>query len=341
MSAPHDTPSGGGDGVRAVHGAVLRDLSHDMRSPLNAIGGFAELLMADADPATAGLLQEIVTSARSLTLLADAVLDLGRLADGTLVPARRPVMLGEVVEEVADLIGPRGTVAMAPGSDIELLVDPEILARCFATVLRSPAKAGLGTIVRAEPVGSGAEVGLDWSADGEARCAPTALDRARAIGLASVHGATLGWVGEPRSTGATLTIPALDGTDRRRVLYVEDDAAGRALMQSLAARLPGLDLVIVDSLEDARRALATCAFDAVVLDLVLPDGSGLELVQTLRRRMPEAAVAVLTADDRTSTREAVDAARPDAYFTKPTDLGALTDFLRIGRPMRVESVARP
>lgn len=63
-----------------------------------------------------------------------------------------------------------------------------------------------------------------------------------------------------------------------RVLIVEDEAVLRQSMATyLAAR--GLAVAAASNLADARAALASGAFDAVVLDVGLPDGDGLDLLE--------------------------------------------------------------
>ena len=57
------------------------------------------------------------------------------------------------------------------------------------------------------------------------------------------------------------------------------------------------EFVPADSLAEARRLLAEQSFDLVLLDLGLPDGNGLELVDELQRQRPGLPVAVLSASE--------------------------------------------
>jgi two-component system KDP operon response regulator KdpE len=71
-----------------------------------------------------------------------------------------------------------------------------------------------------------------------------------------------------------------------RVLLVEDDALNQALVRAILTRatdpvLREADLVVAGSLAEARAALAGGAVDVVLLDMRLPDGSGLELAAEL------------------------------------------------------------
>ena len=66
----------------------------------------------------------------------------------------------------------------------------------------------------------------------------------------------------------------------RRILVIEDDPAQRSMIRQL---LGGADLEIieVDSAEEASRQLAAATFDCMILDLSLPDATGLELLERM------------------------------------------------------------
>ncbi len=66
-----------------------------------------------------------------------------------------------------------------------------------------------------------------------------------------------------------------------RILAIEDDPV---LLDGLKAGLGLLGATVdtVSSCADGYAALGTTTFDAIVLDLMLPDGSGLDLLRTIR-----------------------------------------------------------
>jgi DNA-binding response OmpR family regulator len=69
--------------------------------------------------------------------------------------------------------------------------------------------------------------------------------------------------------------------DAARILLVEDDPVVRAfLADNLTA--DGYDLLVADTLRDALRLLEYNRPDVAVLDLALPDGSGLDLIRRIR-----------------------------------------------------------
>lgn len=116
-------------------------------------------------------------------------------------------------------------------------------------------------------------------------------------------------------------------SDRGRVLIAEDDASLRLVMQR-ALEQAGLGVEGVDRLEAARRRLESEAFGAVVTDLRLPDGSGLELAREARRAGGSTPVILVTAyTDLDAAVGAFDAGAFD-YLPKPFDLDELVALTR-------------
>ena len=116
-----------------------------------------------------------------------------------------------------------------------------------------------------------------------------------------------------------------------RILVVEDDPI---LSDGLKAGLGmfGATLDVVANCADGRAALATSEFDALVLDLMLPDGSGLDLLAHMRAGGDLTPVLLLTALDEISDRVKGLDAGADDYLGKPFDLDELGARLRaIGR----------
>ena len=112
-----------------------------------------------------------------------------------------------------------------------------------------------------------------------------------------------------------------------RILILEDDVIlSNGLMAGLA--LHGMAADCVDTCEDAITSLATTAFDATVLDLMLPDGSGLSVLRHLRSRDNAIPVLVLTARDGVGDRITGLDQGADDYMAKPFDLDELAARLR-------------
>jgi CheY-like chemotaxis protein len=77
-------------------------MSHELRSPLNAILGFAQLMESDPEPATAAQAQsiaQILSSGWHLLKLINEILDLAKVESGQVPLSREPVSLAEVMLE--------------------------------------------------------------------------------------------------------------------------------------------------------------------------------------------------------------------------------------------------
>lgn len=112
-----------------------------------------------------------------------------------------------------------------------------------------------------------------------------------------------------------------------RVLLIEDEAdIADALTRFLRAQGHAVDHA--PDLDTARAALEVAAFDAILLDLALPDGFGLTLLREQRHRGNRVPVIIATARDQISERIAGLDAGADDYVVKPYDLAEIEARLR-------------
>jgi two-component system, OmpR family, response regulator len=112
-----------------------------------------------------------------------------------------------------------------------------------------------------------------------------------------------------------------------RVLVVDDEATLSDLLQ-MALRYEGWDVRTAADGLSAVRTARDFAPDAVVLDIMLPDLDGLEVLKRLRASAPEVPVLFLTAKDAVEDRVAGLTAGGDDYVTKPFSLEELVARLR-------------
>ncbi len=116
-----------------------------------------------------------------------------------------------------------------------------------------------------------------------------------------------------------------------RLLLVEDDPMlGAALKAGLQQDGHAVDWVRgADDADTAWIAAGkAAAYDAVVLDLGLPDGSGIDLLKRARQRRIATPVLIATARDRVADRIVGLDAGADDYMVKPIDLDELAARLR-------------
>ncbi len=111
------------------------------------------------------------------------------------------------------------------------------------------------------------------------------------------------------------------------ILLVEDD---RMLGDAVAAALrqDGWDVARAEDAGAAKTALIDHAFAAVLLDLGLPRGSGLDVLNALRQRYDTTPVLIVTARDQLSDRVRGLDAGADDYIVKPFQTDELCARLR-------------
>jgi len=116
-----------------------------------------------------------------------------------------------------------------------------------------------------------------------------------------------------------------------RVLLVEDEPHLGAAVQE-HVRQAGHAVDWFQRLDLADAALRAVPYDALLLDLHLPDGKGLDFLRALRGRQDGIPVVILTARDMVSDRIEGLKAGADDYLVKPFDLDELN--------ARLQAVAR-
>lgn len=108
-----------------------------------------------------------------------------------------------------------------------------------------------------------------------------------------------------------------------RILLIEDTTdLGDAIREQIAADGHAVDWVT--RLKQADACLLTTPYDLILLDLMLPDGRGLDFLHRLRAAGNTVPVIILTALDQVSDRIAGLNAGADDYLVKPFDLSELS-----------------
>jgi two-component system KDP operon response regulator KdpE len=107
-----------------------------------------------------------------------------------------------------------------------------------------------------------------------------------------------------------------------RLLHVEDEALNRALLRAVLQRAtdPRLRSALLrdaETLAEARAILGDHDVDLVLLDVRLPDGSGLDLVREIKATDPDLGVVVMSASVLPEEREEAMRAGCDAFIPKP------------------------
>jgi len=114
-----------------------------------------------------------------------------------------------------------------------------------------------------------------------------------------------------------------------RVLLVEDHAVLRGALAFMLGREADLTVVAeAGSLAEARTVLAGASVDVALVDLNLPDGSGLEILVEIRHRNPRAAAVMLTGSVRPESQALAVAAGAAGFLHKSTDMATIATAIR-------------
>ena len=123
-----------------------------------------------------------------------------------------------------------------------------------------------------------------------------------------------------------------------KVLIVDDD---KAFLQILAERMQnrGMEVSTADSAAAALKMLEKETYDAVLLDLMMPEMGGIEALQVMRKKQPEIQVIFVTGHP--SVSKGVEAMKLGAmdFIPKPVDMNELTEKIhqaKAGRMILVE-----
>ncbi len=128
--------------------------------------------------------------------------------------------------------------------------------------------------------------------------------------------------------------------DAPHLLVVDDDTRIRNLLKQYLAE-NGFRVTVAGTAAEARRKLAGLEFDLIVLDVMMPGESGVDLTRSLRaeRNLP---ILMLTALSETESRIAGLEAGADDYLPKPFDprelILRINNILRRGGPQAVPKV---
>ena len=112
-----------------------------------------------------------------------------------------------------------------------------------------------------------------------------------------------------------------------QTLIIDDDPVSREALLKIV-RLTGVQATAAVSVCEGLEALKFSPHN-VILDLMLPDGSGIDILRRIRQSGLPTRVALLTGADKDMIEDA-ESLKPDAVFAKPVDLRQLLDWLKAG-----------
>ena len=110
------------------------------------------------------------------------------------------------------------------------------------------------------------------------------------------------------------------------VLVVDDEAT---VLRNVARSLhrAGFDVLTAMNCESAWLALNSRRVDALCLDIMLPDGNGLDLLEEIRRIAPDLPTIVISSTTRTEARSRAADLGVQHFLPKPFSLASLKEVL--------------
>jgi signal transduction histidine kinase/DNA-binding response OmpR family regulator len=297
--------------------------SHELRSPLTSIKGFVELLersSGEMSDRQREFVEIILKSTDRLVELVNDLLDVARIEADHVEINRRPIDVGEVVQEVVELINPRvqakGQRLTSYASPVlpPALADPGRVRQIVANLMTNahlytpeggtihvgvePDRAWVEIVVEDSGVGMTEEevshiFDRFYRAGNRSGSNPgTGLGLSIVKSLVDLHFGQITVDSEPgRGTIFRVRLPAavtgldspaaLESIRGRSVLVVDDE---REIAELIASQLAALDVQATVALsgEAALERLRTGRYDAVTLDILMPGMDGFEVLRQIR-----------------------------------------------------------
>ena len=114
-------------------------------------------------------------------------------------------------------------------------------------------------------------------------------------------------------------------TTRHRVLIVDDEESMRLLLARLLTNGLKVEVNLAGTCEQALRLAGNYAYDAILLDLLMPGIGGYEVLREIRRASPNMTTPVIIVSvlAEQSSKDRCSAAGATAYIVKPVERNSL------------------
>ena len=362
----------------------LSSMSHELRSPLNAILGFAQLLEAGNPPPTQpqkANVDRILQAGWHLLNLINQVLDLSKVESGNLSLSSESVSLKEALLECEELVVGQAQLLslnlIFPTFKVPCTVHADrtrlkqVLINLLSNAVKYNRKQGTIEVTCTTPTPGSVRISIKDTGEGlspeqlQQLFEPfnrlgreTSGEEGTGIGLVvakqlvELMGGHIGvestpgvgsifWfdllVGGATRDGKDLDDPEAllplqtdDSGPMRTLLYVEDNPANLALVEQLIARRPRLHLLTATTAMHGIALAREHLPELILMDINLPDISGIEALRVLRQDPLTAHIPVIAISANAMTHDLEDGARAGffCYLTKPFKIKAFFDALQ-------------
>jgi PAS domain S-box-containing protein len=358
----------------------LSSMSHELRSPLNGILGFAQLLESDTPPPTASQkesISQILNAGWHLLNLINEILDLAKIESGRLSLSPESVSLAEVMMECQGMIGgqaqKRGIQITFPTFDIPRFVHADrtrlkqVVINLLSNAIKYSRAVGKVEVRCTASTPGRIRISIEDNGDGlSAERLAQLFQPFNRLGqeTSGVEGSGIGLVvakqlielmegviGVESAVGVGSTFwfelmaaakpgfacgsgePSAPAPSQvrgdepgRLVLYVEDNVANLTLVERLIERRPGLRLISAVTGELGIALARARLPDVILMDINLPDMSGIEALEVLRRDPATAHIPVVAISANAMAYD-IEKGRQAGFFeylTKPIKIDEFT-----------------
>lgn len=380
----------------AIKSEFLSRMSHNMRTPLNAVLGFSQLLGLSNDP---GLndghkqkLDIIHKAGKQLLSLVDQALQLAQLEHHAEPCESRRVDLLPMLTDAVDMLKDRASAQhlklILEAAPCAAWAEPQRVREVVMNLLSNAIKysqpnrtvwlrcgamphnpnqvfievqdQGVGIAADALPLlfqpftrlestramASGHGLGLAISRrQAQLMQGDITVDSRMGQGsafrliLPADHNTPDQW---PFSLSDPTSIPDAPEIPPMQLVYVEDNAMNRTLVESVLSAYPQVNVALAGSVIEGNAAIELTTPDVVLLDINLPDGTGLDICKRIRAN-PERHQPLLIALSADALPHHIGAAMEagfDEYLVKPLQIHRLLEVLSTARQTRLSMAAQ-
>ncbi|MBC7668840.1 MAG: CHASE3 domain-containing protein [Gemmatimonadaceae bacterium] len=353
--------------IEQMKSEFVSTVSHELRTPLTSIAGSLGLLAGGAggelSERTGRLVGIAHANSQRLVRLINDILDTEKIESGQMTFAMEAMDVVELarraldaMQGLADELGVK--LVLTASEALTVRGDADRLAQVLTNLLSNAAKfspkdatvevsisrlEGGRARVSVRDHGPGVPESFRQrifskfaQADGSdtRRLGGTGLGLAICREIVERHGGRI-FFDSPPGEGATfhVDLPLFDAglspvLERRQILICEDDPDAAMVLSEMAAEL-GLDATVVGTLAAAEAALREpIGYIALLLDLRLPDGHGLDLLKRLRSRPETSTLPVLIVSGEAASPQSLDVLD---WLQKPVDIERLKTALANAR----------
>jgi len=367
----------------------LSSMSHELRSPLNAILGFAQLLESTSPLPTTSQMESIAQILKAgwhLLMLINEVLDLAVVESGKMSLSPEPVSLAEVISECQAMMEPqgqkRGITLTFPQFDLPYFVNADrtrlkqVLINLLSNAIKYSQSGGTVAVdctmstperIRISIKDSGAglppekltqlfqpfnRLGQESSAEEGTGIGLVMSKRLvelmggvigveSTVGVGSVFWFELSLVAAPQlavdrgEPTAVAKSQVQHDASLRTLLYVEDNTANLNLVEQIIARRPDIRMLSAVTGNLGIELAHDNQPDVILMDIDLPDISGIQALKILREDPVTAHIPVLAISANAMQRDIKKGLEAGflRYLTKPIKINEFMNALDLALNM--------